>query len=183
MIPNTKHLADIITFSRVLLIPLILWLGLTRGQEAIPIVVALMIYNWTADSLDGPLARRNPAPNQSWIGQRDLEIDMLISASVLGYLVSADLLPWPIAAFYILVWLLYFFRKGISRFTGMVFQAPIYVWFVLVALIDSPQVGLWILAWILLAIVITWPKFTKVIVPDFLTDLRGVFKRWGGRQP
>jgi hypothetical protein len=183
MKPITKQLADIITFSRVLLIPLILWLGLTRGQEAIPIVVVLMIYNWTADSLDGPLARRNPTPNQSWIGQRDLEIDMLISASVLGYLVSAALLPWPIAAFYILVWLLYISRKSLSQFAGIVFQVPIYGWLILVALKESPQVGLWLLAWVILAIVLTWPKLPKVILPDLISDLRGVLKRWGGGQP
>ena len=181
MKPITKQLADIITFSRVLLIPLILWLGLANGQEALPIIVGLMIYNWTADSLDGPLARRNPTPNQSWIGQRDLEIDMLISASVLGYLVLAALLPWPVATVYILVWLLYFYRKGGSQFTGIIFQVPIFGWFILMALTESPQVGLWLLAWVILAIVLTWPKFPKVIVPDLINDLRAVFSRWGSK--
>ena len=180
MIPITKLLADIITYSRALLIPLVLWLGLSKGQAALPLVIGLMLYNWTADSLDGPLARKNPTPSQSWIGQRDLEIDMLISASVLGYLVLAALLPWPVAAVYILVWLLYFYRKGGSQFAGIIFQVPIFAWLILMALIESPQVGLWLLAWVVLAIVLTWPKFPKVIVPDFVSDLRAVFNRRGG---
>lgn len=178
MVPRTKQLADIITFSRAMLAPLVLWLGLSQGQEALSIVVALMIFNWTADSLDGPLARSNPTSEQSWIGERDLEIDMLVSASLLGYMISASLLSWPIAAVYVLVWLFYFYRRGVSRFTGIVFQAPIYGWFVFVALKESPQIGLWIVAWIILAIILTWPKFPKVIVPDFLSDLREVFRRW-----
>lgn len=181
MIPSSKQLADVITYSRALLIPLVIWLGLTKGQDSLPIVVGLMIYNWTADSLDGPLARKNPTGNQSWIGQRDQEIDMLISASVLGYLVLTGLIPWPVAIVYLLIWLLYFYRNGVSRFTGILFQAPIFGWFVLMALKEFPQVGLWILGWIILAIVLTWPKFPKVIVPDFISDLRAVFNRQDGK--
>ncbi len=177
MVPTTKKLADLITISRALLIPLVLWLGFSRGEEALPLVVGLMIYNWTADSLDGPLARKNPTQKESWIGQKDLEIDVLVATSVLGYLVVVALIPWAIALIYALVWLIYFHRKGITRFTGILFQAPIFGWFILKAMRESPQIGFWILAWIVLAIILTWPKFPKVIVPDFLNDLRAVIRR------
>ena len=55
----TKQLADLITIGRALLFVVYIWLGISHGAEALPLTVVLLIANWTADSIDGPLARRS----------------------------------------------------------------------------------------------------------------------------
>lgn len=178
MVPMSKRVADLITWSRALLLPLFMWLGFAHGQEALPAVVVLMILNWTGDSVDGVLARRGSAFVHTWIGDHDLEVDMAISGGLLGYLVAADLIAYQAAALYVLLWLLLFWRKGLTRSLGMLFQAPIYGWFIFVVIRDAAPYGLLILAWIAAAILITWPKFPKVIVPGFLAGMRATLKKY-----
>jgi len=55
---------------------------------------------------------------------------------------------------------------------GMLFQAPIYGWFIYIALTYAPEAGWWLVAWILAAVVITWPRFPREVVPGFLKGMR-----------
>jgi hypothetical protein len=55
---------------------------------------------------------------------------------------------------------------------GMLSQAPIYAYFILISLVELPNAGVWILAWIVIALIITWPQFPKVIVPGFIDGMR-----------
>ena len=96
MIPLTKQLADFIALARATLAPLFVWLGIYEGIVALPLVVILIIVNWTGDSIDGVLARKNPIPNQTWIGKSDLEIDILVSFGLLSYMTLAGLLAWQV---------------------------------------------------------------------------------------
>lgn len=177
MVPLTKQLADLLTAIRALLTPLLLWLGITKGSMALPAAVILMLFDWTADSIDGVLARKNPYPHQTWIGDRDLEIDMFVSVGLMGYMVISGFLVWQVVTLYMIVWFVFFALKGVSRSWGMLFQAPIYGWFIYTALREVPQFGLWIGAWLVAAIVVTWPKFPKEIVPDFLHGLVNALQR------
>lgn len=177
MIPLTKQLADFITWSRAFLALLIAWLGLTRGAEALPLVIILLIINWTADSIDGSLARRNPIAYHTWIGSHDLQIDMFVSIGTMGYLTTAGFLAWGVAAVYLLFWALYFWKSGIPHAMGVLFQAPTYGWFIYVSLRDAPQVGLWIVVWLIVAIAITWPKFPRIIVPGFLNGMQDILQK------
>ena len=79
MVPFTKQAADFITLSRAVLFPLFIWFGFAFGVDALPAVIWLMIYNWTADSIDGPLSRRSGVETRTWIGDHDLVIDMVVA--------------------------------------------------------------------------------------------------------
>ena len=146
-----KQVADIITWARTLLAVALPVLGITQGEKSLNTAVILLIINWTADSLDGVLARRSRKQYRTWIGDHDLEIDMLIAAGSLIYLVAAGLLAWQIAAAYSLIWLVVFWRFGVPHVLGVLFQAPIYGYFIVRAIVESPQVAIWMVVWISLS--------------------------------
>jgi hypothetical protein len=172
-----KQVADLITWARALLTAWLPWLGITQGAKSLPLVVIFMIINWTADSIDGALARRSRIQYRTWIGDHDLQVDMLVSLGVLGYLSAASLIFWQVGTIYVLLWLVVFWRFGLPHVLGVLFQAPIYGWFGVLAIREVPQAGLWVVVWILAATIVTWPKFPKVIVPEFLRDVRNFINR------
>ena len=177
MLPiGAKRIADLITLSRVLLAFGLAWLGFTVGAASLPLAVWLMIADWTGDYFDGQIARRSKVYYHTWIGDHDLETDMLVSGGLLVYLAAAGFVePW-IAALYALAWALIFWRYGTPKALGMLAQAPIYGWFIWVALWTPPYAGWWIAAWIAAMIGITWPKFPKQIAPDFVNGMKQVWK-------
>jgi len=177
MMPLGKKVADLITWARLLQFPLFVWLGLTQASEALPVAVGLVILNWTADSFDGPLARRKPFPRQTQIGARDLEVDMLVSCGLLAYLTATGLLGRPVALFYLLIWGLYFGLKGISGAPGMLFQAPIYGWFIVVSFREAAPFGWLMVLWIGIAMAVTWPRFPREMVPGFLKGMRAFWQK------
>lgn len=157
------------------MVPLLIWLGLARGPESLPIVVVIVFYNWTADSIDGPLARKIPSFHETWIGQRDLEIDMTFSTGLLVYLTATGFVSLSATIFYLLLWIVIFWWRGIVHTLGVLYQAPIYLWFIIIAFQNAPQYAWWLIAWVILALAITWPKFPKIIVPVFLSGVRNLF--------
>lgn len=177
MVPFAKRAADVVTLSRAVLVPLFIWFGFAFGVEALPAVIWLMIYNWTADSIDGPLARRSGLEVRTWIGDHDLVIDMLISTGLGIYMAAAGLLSWQVSAVYLLIWLLLFWRAGLIHSMGVLYQAPIYGWFVYVSFREEPRVSLWMIVWMLLALIVTWPKLPKVIVPKFFGGFKQLFAK------
>jgi hypothetical protein len=56
----------------------------------------------------------------------------------------------------------------------MLFQAPIYGWFIWLTLHNAPQAGWSMVIFIAAALNLTWPHFPKVMVPGFLNGLRRV---------
>ena len=77
----------------------------------------------------------------------------------------------------VLLWLLVFWWRGVVYALAVLFQAPIYAWFIVVLLRDATPYALLILAWILAAMLVTWPKFPKVMIPGFLNGLRDAISR------
>ncbi len=174
----TKQVADLITISRAILALAMIPLGLIQGASSLPIVVWFAIANWTLDSIDGPLARRANTNHQSWIGGKDLQIDMFFGFCLLIYLVTAGLVTWLIAMVYIVAWILIFWHWGLFRELGVLFQVGIYGWFILQVMRLSPQALIWFLVWVVAALIITWPKFPKLIVPRFINGVRDI---WANR--
>ncbi|NIM93248.1 MAG: hypothetical protein GTO18_06005 [Anaerolineales bacterium] len=171
-----KQVADLFTYIRVLLAPTLVVLGIWRGEENLPIAIGLMIISWTSDSLDGPLARRSSKQYNTWIGDHDLEVDMWVSIGLLIYMVTAGFLNILVAVTYVLLWVLIFWRWGFQRSLGMLVQAPIYGYFLYLGLTIAPAAGAWMIGWILAALVITWPKFPKEIVPGFLGGMKSALR-------
>lgn len=167
-----KQIADFLTASRSLVALTLAWLGIRRGGSPLPIAVWLLLLAWVTDLFDGPIARRSELPRQTWVGDHDLEIDVLVSLGLLVFMVGIGLVNPLHAMLYILVWALVFLRWGWKRSPAMLFQAPIYGWFIFVAVRDAPAVGCWLVVWILALVVITWPRFPREVVPGFLAGMR-----------
>lgn len=174
-----KQVADFITVARALLAVFLAWLGFTQGAAGLPVAVWTMIIDWSGDALDGPIARRSRVFYHTWIGDHDLQIDMLVSAGLLVYMLAAGFVEVWVAGVYLLIWLLIFWRWGAASVLGMLFQAPIYGWFVWVALREVPAIGIWLIVWMAFALITTWPKFPKTIVPGFLGSMSEVLKSKG----
>jgi hypothetical protein len=166
-----KQVADFITLSRALLGLLLVWLGITQGAEALPLAAWIMLADWGGDMVDGRIARRSRVQYHTWIGDHDLEVDMTVSVGLLIYMLAAGFVNIWVGAIYIVLWGLYFWRNGIPRSPGMLFQAPIYAWFIYALLRAVPVAGVAILVFMTLAIVVTWPYFPKVMVPGFLKGI------------
>jgi len=79
---------------------------------------------------------------------------------------------------YFLAWGLYFWRYGVPRSMGMMVQAPVYFWFIWVALREVPQQGYYLVYYLLAIIVITWPRFPKEVIPEFLAGMVAVKDRF-----
>jgi len=169
---NAKLVADFVTIFRGFLGFGLVWLGLTEGASGLSKAVLIMILAWTGDAIDGKIARRSKTYYHSWIGDHDLEIDMAVSGALLVYLITSGFLNIWIACIYVLLWSLILWRWQIVRELGMLSQAPIYGYFIVISLLVLPNVGIWILIWLAAVVIVTWPQFPKKIVPGFLNGMR-----------
>ncbi len=172
-----KQVADLLTIGRALIGFGLAFLGVIYGATGLAVAVWLMILSWTTDSLDGTFARRSRRQYQTWIGEHDLQIDIFVSIGLLVYLLASGLVNrWLAVAYFLSVALVYWYM-GFPRSLGMLIQAPVYGWFIWVALREAPKVGRWMLVWIVVAVIITWPRFPKEIVPDFVGGMRSLLVR------
>ena len=168
-----KQVADLITFGRGLLAFFLAGLGLLgAGRAALPLVAWLMLVDWCGDLVDGPIARRSRVYYHTWIGDHDLQIDMLVSTGLLVYLLGAGYVTWWVGVLYLLGWALFFLKQGVQPAPGMLFQAPTYFWFIWTAVRDARGMGILIILLIITLVIITWPKFPQVVVPGFLEGMR-----------
>jgi hypothetical protein len=176
---TAKQIADLVTLLRALFGLGLVWIGLTEGEQGLQKAVLLMIAAWTGDTLDGKIARRDRNYYHTWIGDHDLEIDMAVSVGLLIYLITSGFIHVWIAGIYILLWAIILLRWRNVNVLGMLSQAPIYGFFFWIALTRLPNVGIWILIWIVLAIIITWPQFPQQVVPGFIHGIRELFTNRG----
>ena len=169
-----KQVADLITTTRVIFSFILAWMGFAQGEAALTLAAWIMVLDWSGDAVDGVLARRSRVHYNTWIGDHDLEVDMLVSIGLFVYLLAAGYWGLWQAGVYLVFWLLIFWRWGLMPALGMLFQAPIYGWFIWVALRDQFSAGLGMVIWIVAAIVLTWPKFPEMVIPRFLHGMRDV---------
>lgn len=176
---DAKLVADFITAARGMLGFLIIWLGFTQGKEGLPVVGTLMLLDWTGDFVDGSIAKRSRRPRHTWIGDKDLYVDVFMSICLGVYLMSARLIGLTFGVCYLLGWILILRRFGLDRNLLMLAQAPIYLWFIIVTLRLAPGLGNWLVVWVLVALAINWRRFSKDIVPKFIN---GVSSMWRDRR-
>jgi cardiolipin synthase len=169
-----KALADTLTAIRFLIALWIAWLGVAGGEDALPQATIALILAWATDVLDGPLARRDPSQRETWIGNHDLHVDMVVACGVLVYLTAAGFLPLPVSLGYLLLSgiLLWFFRS-VHLAWGL--QAPPYGKMLLVTLQEVPLYGVLAVGWIGLTVFATWPRFPREIAPQFLGGIRDLW--------
>ncbi len=172
-----KQVADLLTMMRASLFLVFAWLGMAYGPQGLPAAAWLLMLSWTSDVLDGPIARRSRLQYHTWLGDHDLEVDITASAGLLVYMLESNFVNWLLGGLYVIFWVWFFWRWGVQRSPGMLFQAPIYGWLIWISLLHATPIGIGILAWILAAVVITWPRFPKEIVPGFLNGMRAIKAR------
>jgi phosphatidylglycerophosphate synthase len=172
-----KQFADFLTLTRTLLALMLIWLGVAHGASGLPVAALLLFLSWTTDALDGPIARRSRLQYNTWLGDHDLEVDMAVAAGLLAYMLLSSFVSVQLGVVYALGWALFFWRWGILRSPGMLFQAPIYAWFIWLAVRGAPLCGALLVGWILAAILLTWPRFLDEVVPGFLDGMRAISGR------
>jgi hypothetical protein len=177
--PDRKRVADLITGGRLLFGAGFVWLGIAKGVAGLPLAGVLLLANWTADSADGPLARSHHPPRRTWLGDHDLEVDMLVSAGVLVYLVTSGLAPALLAAAYLVLWLVIFTAVGILQALGVLAQVPVYGWLMANLLREVPAFGWWLLAWALVAGLVRGRYFLEERLPEFFRGLGEVWRKVG----
>ena len=107
---DAKLVADLITATRGLLGLMIVWLGLTQRVEALPIVIVLMLLDWTGDFVDGAIAQRSRHPRHTWVGDSDLYIDLFVSLCLAVYLLESGFASFGIVSLYMLGWAVLLWR-------------------------------------------------------------------------
>jgi hypothetical protein len=165
---DAKLVADFITATRGLLGFVIIWLGFTQGADALPIVGLLMLLDWTGDFVDGTIAKRSRHPRHTWIGDSDIYVDFFMSVCLGIYLISAGFVGFALGFWYLLGWILILWRFGLEKNLLMLAQTPIYLWFIITVLRLVPDMGRWLVLWVLVALAINWRRFSKEIVPTFI---------------
>ena len=171
---SAKQVADLLTLSRLILALTLAWLGYTEGAAVLPLACWIMIASWTTDVMDGWLAKTSRRKYTTWIGEHDLFFDISVSVGLFAYLLFSRLVPLWLGVAYILLWVLIFWQFGFQFVLGMLFQAPIYGWFIGVALFQTTNNGLLMLVWIALIVLVTWPRFPQQVVPGFLEKIKAV---------
>jgi len=172
---SARVLADALTLTRALSGAVLVWLGWALGAAALPWALATLVFAWTTDILDGALARRDPNPRQTWVGEQVLLFDVWVAVGVSGYLAFAGYIsPLAAGAYLICAGLVAAYLR--SKAFAKVVQAVPYAMLVLIGLLDAPLFGLLALAWIVLAITITWPRFPREQVPEFLAEVRDLLR-------
>jgi len=174
---DAKMVADLITATRGLLGFVMIWLGLTQGEQALPAVTLLMLLDWTGDFVDGGIAHRSRRPRRTRIGDSDIYVDLFVSLCLGIYLLGAGFVGLTFGFWYLVGWMLLLWRFGLDRNLLMLIQAPIYLYFILTALRLFPESGNWLVYWVLIATAINWRRFSHEIVPKFIGGMRSF---WGG---
>lgn len=173
---GTKTLADALTGLRFVLGLYLIWLGWQKGPEAIVPATLTLLVAWATDALDGPLARRDPRGIQTWIGDHDLEADMVVALGVWVYLALAGFLSAWLAVAYVLAAAAALWRFGSAHLAWGV-QALPYGAMIWTAWRTVPAYGFLLVAWIVLVVVTTWPRFPRQTLPGFLDGMRDLWRR------
>ena len=174
---DAKVVADFITATRSLLGLAIVWLGITQGEQALPMVVFIMLLDWTADFVDGKIAHRTRHPRRTRIGDSDIYIDLFVCVCLAIYLLSAGLVGFAAGVSYILVSALALRRFGLDKSLLMPLQSPVYLWFIINVMRLHPELGNWLLILLLLALMINWRRFSDDMVPKFIDTMRSIWRR------
>lgn len=173
---DAKLVADFITAGRGMLGFVMIWLGFTQGMDALPVIVGLMLLDWTGDFVDGTIAHRSRNPRRTWIGDSDIYVDFFMSIALGIYMIAAGFVGFALGFWYILGWILVLWRFGLDKNLLMLAQTPIYLWLILTALRLIPESGVWLILWVLVALTINWRRFSRDIVPKFIHGIASMLR-------
>ena len=166
-----KTVADVLTSLRVILGMCLVWLGWREGALAIRIAALALLAAWATDVLDGPAARSDTRGLRTWIGDHDLEADLFVALGIVVYLALAGFVSIWLAGAYLAISAMAMRQFG-SVHLNWALQAPPYGAMVWTAWRVAPSYGLALVVWIAGVVVVTWPRFPRQVVPEFLRGMR-----------
>ncbi|CUU05838.1 hypothetical protein JGI2_01308 [Candidatus Kryptobacter tengchongensis] len=170
-----KLAADILTTLRFLIGFYIVRFSYFEPQDGVSSASLLLWIAWVTDLLDGPISRLDPRKIQTWIGRHDLTADVMVSLGCWLFLVFSNLINPLIGFGYILLgaFLLWYFK---SEYLAWALQALPYGLMILTALKYAFVYGILLIAWIIIVVIVTWPRFPKYTLPEFLRGMKALFK-------
>jgi len=169
--------ANILTGLRAVVALLLPVFGALQGREALASSVYLMLVAWVSDYFDGTLARRHSSHRPSWLGAHDLQVDLLVAMGLLLYLLQSGYVSTLFALGYVVAWMLALRRFGMDKTTGSLLQGPIYGIFLWIAAQDAPAAALWVPAWVVVVLSISWRRFLGQVLPEFFAGLGRLLRR------
>lgn len=169
---NAKQVADLFTLSRLALATAIIWIGVVEGRASLPLAVYLVLIGWMTDFFDGRLARRSRVFYSTWVGDHDLEADILLAGSVFIYMLAVGQIDSWFGLIAVVVTVVAFVHWGVLRVLGMLVQALTYGWFILVALRDAPEAGRWLLVYCVIFALLAWQRLREEQIPAFFSGLQ-----------
>jgi len=133
-----RILADALTASRLVIAAGIVGIGIPWGRGALGMVQIVTLLGWTADTVDGHLARRAPEGRRTWISDHDRTIDAVMIVAGFLYMTAIGFVSWGFCLAYLAVsaGLIYHFRS--SALTTLL-EAPLVLQMPIVALRKHPS--------------------------------------------
>ncbi|MGB8952343.1 MAG: CDP-alcohol phosphatidyltransferase family protein [Candidatus Aminicenantales bacterium] len=171
-----KTLADALTSVRPLIGFFLVWLGWKEGKQALPLAAVLMLLAWITDILDGPLARMDRVRPVTWIGQHDLEADLIGAGGVWLYLWLAGFLSTAIGAGYLIFSCASLWLTG-SMYVGWGIQVVPFAAMIGTAVVHARPFGWMLIAWLCIIVVVTWPRLPREKAPEFLRGIALLFRK------
>jgi len=98
-----RILADTLTGLRLILAAALAALGARNGQQSLATAVVLILTGWTADTLDGHLARKSGREGETFLGRNDLLVDVVFSLGGFTYFALSGFVSLWLALFYVAV--------------------------------------------------------------------------------
>lgn len=179
-----RRTADALTVSRGFIGALIVLLALS-GKDALAAVILLLIVGWTTDILDGRIARlasrsdsdsaEGELESSSWASEHDFTFDMILVLSSFIYLSAAGFISLPLAIGYLLIAAVFILWSSGSKSITELFAFPLVALPLIIAYLEEPWIAYIFGAWIILALVFCWQRFTGV-VREFIEDIKGLNK-------
>ena len=170
-----RVLADALTYSRLVAAAALLVWPWEPSTRSLAVLLRCKILLWSADAVDGALARRSRTP-PSWIGRNDIWIDSLVTLGTGVSLARMGLVP----AAFVVAWLAacaaaYAFRPVHTALLAFMF--PLQATLVLLAVAYGlPEV--WLLAaWLAVLACLAWRRL-KWVIAVFIDGLPGALRGW-----
>jgi len=172
---SAKTLADILTAGRAFLGLMMVYEGIIYKTDGLAIAAMTLLTAWITDILDGPIARRDTRGLTSWIGEHDLEADLVVALGVWLFLgISGFVSPFWFVIYLIVAIL--FSSITHSIYVGWLVQVVPYASMIMLSLLFARSYGIVLVTYLLLILVVTWPRFIHHKVPDFINGMKDVFK-------
>jgi phosphatidylglycerophosphate synthase len=164
-------LADLLTFSRVIVAAILVWLG-TRGPATLPWAVLAIMLGWTTDQLDGWAARRATSPTR--LARFDFAIDTTLYAGILTYGTLAGFVP-PLGALAFVGLTVLASLIGRRKAITTLFLRLLDLASLVVVLTHAPWLGLPVLTW-LVALGLIYRRRVITRVPQWAGELMGMIR-------